>query len=141
MTATPTDVTVIDASVFVDALVGAGVHGDLARRHLHNLAVLQVPAIFGAEAISAMRTLIMRGELSPIRAAAAVEQIRVTRTEQYPFEPFSRRVWELRSNLTVYDAWYVALAESLGTDLLTADDRLAAAAGPRCPIRRVTDSP
>jgi len=60
----------------------------------------------------------------------------VTRTNQYPFEPFSRRVWELRANLTVYDAWYVALAEWLGTDLLTADERLAASAGPLCPIRR-----
>ena len=141
MTATPAEVTVVDASVFVDALVGAGAHGDRARRYLRDLAVLQVPAIFGAEATSAVRALVMRGELSPIRAAAAVEQIRTARTEQYPFEPFSRRVWELRSNLTVYDAWYVALAESLGTDLITADNRLAAAAGPRCPVRHVTDDP
>jgi hypothetical protein len=40
----------------------------------------------------------------------AREQVRVTRTIQYPFEPFSDRVWELRGNLTVYDAWHVALA-------------------------------
>jgi predicted nucleic acid-binding protein len=133
-------VTVVDASVYVDALVGAGLHGDLARVQLRAAGVLQVPAIFGAEATSALRALVMRGELSPIRAAAAVEQIRLTRTEQYSFEPFSRRIWELRANLTVYDAWYVALAEWLGTDLLTADDRLAAATGPRCPIRRVTDA-
>jgi len=67
---------------------------------------------------------------------AALEQIRMTRTIQYPFEPFSHRVWELRTNLTVYDAWYVAVAEWLETDLVTADKRLANAAGPRCPIRR-----
>ena len=127
---------VIDASVFVDALVGVGVHGNDAREVVGREAVLQVPAIFGAEATSALRGLVARGELSPIRAAAAVEQIRMTRTIQYPFEPFSHRVWELRTNLTVYDAWYVAVAEWLETDLVTADKRLANAAGPLCPIRR-----
>jgi predicted nucleic acid-binding protein len=122
--------------VFVDALVGVGVHGDLARAELHDEVVLQVPAIFGAEATSAVRGLVLRGELSPIRAAAAVEQIRVTRTIQYPFEPFVRRVWELRAKLTVCDAWYVALAEWLETDLVTADERLVTAAGTHCLIRR-----
>ena len=47
----------------------------------------------------------------------------------------AERVWELRGNLTVYDAWYVALAESLRTDLVTADQELRHAAGPRCLIR------
>ncbi len=59
------------------------------------------------------------------------------RTIQYPFGPFSDRVWELRANLTVYDAWYVAPAESLGTDLVTAHERLATASGPRCHVRRL----
>ncbi len=129
--------SVTDASVFVDALVGVGVHGELARAYLRGVAVLEVPAIFGAEATSAMRMLVLRGELNSIRAAAAIEQVRTVRTVQFPFEPFSRRVWELRSNLTVYDGWYVALAEWLGTELVTADQRLANAAGPRCPIRHL----
>jgi predicted nucleic acid-binding protein len=51
-------------------------------------------------------------------------------------EAFSDRVWELRANLTVYDAWYVALAEWLATDLVTADGRLAQASGPRCAVPR-----
>jgi predicted nucleic acid-binding protein len=98
--------------------------------------VLEVPAIFGAEVTSALRMLVLRGELSPMRAAAAREQVRTARTIQYPFEPFSDRVWELRANLTVYDAWYVALAEWLATDLVTADERLANASGLRCVVRR-----
>jgi len=53
----------------------------------------------------------------------------------YPFEPFAARIWDLRESMTVYDAWYVALAERLGTELVTADRRLAAAPGPRCPVR------
>ena len=129
--------SVTDASVFVDALVGVGVHGELARAYLRGVAVLEVPAIFGAEATSAVRMLVRRGELNSIRAATAIEQVRTVRTVQFPFEPFSRRVWELRSNLTVYDGWYVALAEWLGTELVTADQRLANAAGPRCPIRHL----
>ena len=126
---------VFDASVFVDALVGAGRHGDRARQELHDVAVLQVPAIFGAEATSALRGLVLRGALDPIRASAAIEQVRIVRTIQYPFEPFCSRVWQLRANLTIYDGWYVALAEQLGTELITADRRLLKAAGPRCPIR------
>ena len=129
--------SVTDASVFVDALVGVGVHGELARAYLRGVSVLEVPAIFGAEATSAVRMLVLRGELNSIRAAAAIEQVRTVRTLQFPFEPFSRRVWELRSNLTVYDGWYVALAEWLGTELVTADQRLVNAAGPRCPIRHL----
>jgi predicted nucleic acid-binding protein len=130
-------VTVIDASVFVDALVAVGPPGQLAREELRGRLVLEVPAIFGAEVTSALRMLVLRGELSPVRAATAREQVRATRTIQYPFEPFSDRVWELRANLTVYDAWYVALAEWLGTDLVTADERLAKASGPRCTVRRL----
>jgi predicted nucleic acid-binding protein len=128
-------VAVFDASVFVDALVGVGIHGDRARRELHNVAVLQVPAIFGAEAASALRRLVLRGALDPLRASAAIDQIRSVRSIQYPFEPFCSRVWQLRANLTIYDAWYIALAEQLDTELVTADERLLTATGRRCPIR------
>jgi len=99
--------------------------------------VLEVPAIFGAEVTSALRMLVLRDELSPVRAATAREQVCTTRTIQYPFEPFSDRVWELRANLTVHDAWYVALAEWLETDLVTADKRLARSPGPRCVVRHL----
>lgn len=130
----------MDASVLVDALVGVGTPGEFARAELRDCSVLQVPAIFAAEATSALRGLVLHGELSPIRAATALEQVRTTRTLSYPFEPFTYRVWELRANLTVYDAWYVALAEWLGTDLVTADRHLTRAAGLRCTVRRAGES-
>lgn len=126
---------VVDASVLVDALVSAGRPGELARAELRGRTVLKVPAIFAAEATSALRGLVRGGSLSTLCAAMAVEQIRTVRTIQYPFEPFAYRVWELRHNLTVHDAWHVALAEWLGVEFVTADERLAGASGLRCSVR------
>ncbi len=129
--------TVFDASVLVDALVVAGPAGDGAREVLRDCSLLHVPSIFAAEATSAIRSMRARGDVSPGQARGAVSKIKVVRTVQYPFEPFLDRVWELRDNLTVYDAWYVAVAESLDTNLVTADRRLAQASGPRCPVVEV----
>ncbi|HEX6538377.1 MAG TPA: type II toxin-antitoxin system VapC family toxin [Candidatus Dormibacteraeota bacterium] len=128
--------SVVDASVLVDALVDGGAAGNAARNALRTLHAIEVPALFGAEAVSVLRRRVARGELDPRRAAVALNQIRGVRAIRYPFEPFAQRAWELRGNLTVYDAWYVALAEWLGTDLITADQTLLRAAGPRCPVRR-----
>lgn len=125
---------ILDASVVTDALVVDDRRGDLARTELRPLSELQVPAIFTAEVTSALRGMVQRGALSPIRAATALDQVLSLRISSYPFEPFARRAWELRDALTVYDAWYVALAEVLSTELVTADKRLATASGPRCPI-------
>lgn len=132
--------TVYDSSVYVDALVAIRAPVSAARTVLRERTVLEVPAIFSAEVVSALRALVSRRELSLIRAATAAEQVRTTRTIQYPFEPFAKRVWELKDNLTVYDAWYVALAEWLETDLVTADDSLVRATGPRCPVRHAEDA-
>jgi predicted nucleic acid-binding protein len=131
---------VLDASVVVDALVVAGRPGDLGRAELHRLSELQVPAIFTAEVTSALRALVHRRALHPIRAATALTGILSMKTLSYPFEPFARRAWELRDSLTIYDAWYVALAERLETELVTADKRLTDARGPRCPIRYLDPS-
>ena len=122
------------------ALVVAGPAGDLGRAEMHGLTELQVPAIFAAEVTSALSGLVLRGALSPIRAAAALGDILSVRLLCYPFEPFARRAWDLRHDLTVCDAWYVALAEWLETELVTADKRLAAARGPRCRVRYLDPS-
>ncbi|MGI9005777.1 MAG: type II toxin-antitoxin system VapC family toxin [Streptosporangiaceae bacterium] len=126
---------VLDASVVVDALVVSGPPGDAARKELRGLSELPAPAIVTAEIASALRGLVRRGALSPILAADALTAALSLRIVHYPFEPFAARIWDLRESMTVYDAWYVALAERLGTELVTADRRLAAAPGPRCPVR------
>ena len=58
--------------------------------------------------------------------------------DRYPTLPLMRRAYELRENVTAYDASYVALAELLGCELLTADKRLASAPGPSCPVRALS---
>ncbi len=131
----------LDASVLVDALVGAGPEGQAARVVLQDVALLPAPAILGAEALSAVRALRRREAIGAARAEAAREAIRTLRIRSYPFEPFIDRVWELRANLTVYDAWYIALAERLGIPFVSADRRLLAAPGPRCSMRHVMDHP
>lgn len=132
--------SVIDASVFVDALVGPSAAGAVARFELRSARVLEAPAVFGAETISALRRLVARGTLNPVRASVAIEELRTVRITRFAFEPFARRIWELRDNLTVYDAWYVALAEALGSELVTSDAAIVAAPGTRCRIRRPGES-
>ena len=75
------------------------------------------------------------GTVSDRRFAEAVDDLGQLDMDRYPTLRFMRRAYELRANVTVYDSAYVALAEVLGCELLTADQRLAAAAGPRCAIR------
>lgn len=132
--------TVFDASVYVDALVVTGEPGDVARAALRDVSVFEAPSIFCAEALSALRGMLARGELERHRADGAVERVLTVHAVQYPFQPFTARVWALRHNLTVYDAWYVALAEWLETTLVTADEPLATAPGPRCQVLHVRDA-
>lgn len=70
--------------------------------------------------------------MSVLDASAFAEAL--TRIVFHGLAPFADRVWQLRGNLTVYDAWYVALAERLDTSLVTTDARLSRAAGPACEI-------
>ena len=87
-----------------------------------------------AEVANVLRRLERAGKLSPSQAASAARHVLQLDVELFPFAPFARRVWELRHNLTAYDAWYVAVAEMHAGRLATLDRRLAGADGPRCEI-------
>lgn len=125
---------VLDASVVTDAVAVSGPAGENARRLVAAESWLHVPAMLGAEVTSALRSMVRRGQLSAGVARAAAFRAASMRARRYPFEPFLDRAWELRENVTTYDAWYVALAESLDVALVTADGRLRRAAGLRCPV-------
>src|SRR6266540_2647815 len=83
---------------------------------------------------AALPTMHRNGSLSERGVRQARHKLGLLPMRRYPHAPFGSRIWELRDNLTVYDAVYVALAEALGARLLTSDARLARAPGARCEI-------
>ena len=87
-----------------------------------------------AEATNTLRRLELSGTVSRLEATAAQRDLLRLNLRFHRFAPFAGRVWELRANLTAYDAWYVALAEALQWPLYTLDRKLSRAPGPRCEI-------
>ncbi len=126
--------SVVDASVPVAALVDSGQEGRWAESVLTEGA-LAAPQLVFAEATNVLRRLELAGDISRIEANSAHSDLLGLDVELFPFAPFAGRVWELRNNLTSYDAWYVALAEALGIPLSTLDRKLSRAVGPRCGFR------
>jgi predicted nucleic acid-binding protein len=126
-------VIVVDASVVVTALADDGPDGDRARDRLR-AERLAAPHLIDLEVTSAWRRLAASGDLDDRRSGLALDDLAALRLERAPHGPLLARCWELRDNLTVYDAVYVALAELLGVVLVTADAQLARAPGPDCEI-------
>jgi predicted nucleic acid-binding protein len=126
-------VLVVDASVLATALADDADDGDRARSRLRGEAVA-APDLVDLEVTSVLRGRLAGGHISPRRAELALTDLVALPLTRSPSLPLIPRCWELRDNLTVYDAAYVALAEALTVPLLTADARVAKATGPRCPI-------
>jgi predicted nucleic acid-binding protein len=122
---------VIDASVVVAALVDGGPVGSWAEELLVG-EPLAAPHLLPVEVANILRRSVLAGQVSADVAGMAHHDLLGLRVELFAYEPFGPRAWELRANVTAYDAWYVALAEQLGSPLATLDRRLRGAAGPRC---------
>lgn len=122
---------VIDASLAVSALVDTGSTGSWAESLL-SAGALTAPHLMPVETANILRRSAASGEITADTAALAHADLLDLRVELFPYAPFASRVWELRDNITSYDAWYVALAEFLGAELATLDLKLAKAVGPRC---------
>lgn len=125
---------VLDASVVVPALTGAGGAGAVAREALAE-GRLHAPHLLDVEVASACRGLVGRGRIGDDDARAALARLAALRLRRHQHHPLLARIWDLRHSLSAYDACYVALAEALDATLLTADRRLAAATGLRCDLR------
>jgi len=124
-------VLVVDASVLAPALADDGPDGDAARARLRGRS-LAAPELIDLETTSVIRRQCQAGQLDLRRAGLALTDLVQLPLRRAPHRPLLARCWELRENLTVYDAAYAALAEALDVVLLTADVRLANAPGPRC---------
>ena len=122
---------VADASVVAAALVDSGPDGTWAESILKS-DHLAAPHLMPAEVANILRRAFLAGEISDDTASLAHADLLALHVELFPYEPFAERVWDLRTNVTAYDAWYVAVAETLEARLATLDARLSRASGPRC---------
>lgn len=123
---------VIDAGVVVGLLVG-----DLDTAVLDD-DELVVPHLLDSEVTNVLRRLAVQRSLTDRQAGRALDGFSLLVLTRFPADWLRPRIWELRHNLSAYDATYVALAEALdATALLTTDARLAGAPGPRCRIELV----
>jgi predicted nucleic acid-binding protein len=131
-------VIVVDASVLANVVGDDGTDGRQARRELRTAGDLAAPDLVDVETVSVLRKRWLAGSITDARFAAAIDDLADLDLDRYPALRFMRRAWDLRANVTPYDATYVALAEVLGCELWTADQRLAKPPGPGCAIRVVS---
>lgn len=124
---------VTDASVLVAALTGDERVGTPVRARLRGVE-LAAPEVIDLECLSAFRGLVRGHKLDEQKAALAVIELRGMGLRRHTHRGLLGRIWQLRDNVSPYDAAYVALAEGLRVPLLTADARLAGAPGIRCDV-------
>lgn len=118
---------VVDASALAEYLIASPV-GIRVRQFLEQSgADLHIPHLAVVETTSVLRSWVRRGDLSESRAAGALQDLVAFPARRWPVEPMLEQVWELRDNVTAYNATYLALAEALDAELLTGDARLARA--------------
>ena len=122
---------VIDASLLVAALTNFDSDGAWARRTIQSDSLAACHHL-PLEVANVLRRMELAGEISPDIITIAHAEMFATSIELHPYQPFANRVWQLRHSVTIHDAWYVALAETLEAQLATLDSRLTRAPGPRC---------
>ena len=128
---------VLDASVAVEVLTATGAAHKALRTRVQESSC-HAPHLIDAEVGNVLRRAARRGAIESGSAAAALRALGGLVTDRYPHHgELARAAWELRSNLTYYDALYAALAARLGYPLLTTDARLANAPGLPCSIELV----
>jgi predicted nucleic acid-binding protein len=122
-------VIVLDASAAVDWLLQSPAAHRIESRIFSRIESLHAPELMDLEVAQVLRRLVREGTLTASRAEGAIEDLMDLRITRYPHLLLLPRIWQLRHNLSAYDAAYVVLAEKLGATLLTRDAKLASAAG------------
>lgn len=124
---------VCDASAIVALLLDAGPDGRWATGELSD-ADLLAPSLIRFEAANIVRRHELADLISTDQAAQAHVDLLDLTIEHWPYELLSKRAWELRQNLSIYDGSYIALAELTSAALVTLDKRIAGAPGLRCTV-------
>ena len=120
---------VLDASAALDWLLQTAAGQRIEQRIYSHHESLHAPHLLDLEVGQVLRRLVREGAVSAQRAEQAIEDLLDLRIARYPHFVLLHRIWQLRHNLSAYDAAYVALAENLGAGLLTRDARLASVSG------------
>jgi predicted nucleic acid-binding protein len=120
---------VVDASAVIEVLLATPAAHVIERRLRRADGSLHAPQLLDIEVLQVLRRLSARGALVPDRGRAALDDLSDLPIARYGHGALVDRIWELRHNMTAYDAAYVALAEALDAPLVTCDRRLADAPG------------
>jgi predicted nucleic acid-binding protein len=120
---------VLDASAVVDWLLQTPAGKRIEQRIYARKDTLHTVYLLDVEFAQVLRRLVREGTLARKRAEEAIEDLIAVRVTRYAPVLLLDRIWQLRQNLSAYDAAYVALAEGLKAPLITRDQRIAAAPG------------
>jgi len=128
---------VVDASALLEALLRTTAAEAVEKRLFDPRETLHAPHLVDIEVAQVLRRYAAAGEIDGERGREALADLSDFPIRRYPHDFLLPRVWDLRNNLTAYDAVYVALSEALDAPLITRDRRLAAASGHRARIEMV----
>ena len=120
---------VLDASAAVDWLLQTSAGRSIEKRIYSRNETLHAPHLLDLEVTQVLRRLALQRVVPVLRADEAVRDLLDLRITRYPHVVLLPRIWQLRHNLSAYDAAYIVLAEKLGAALVTRDRRLASASG------------
>jgi predicted nucleic acid-binding protein len=122
-------VIVIDASAMAEFLLQTPLGSRVEERLFRNRDDFHAPHLLDVEVAQALRRLVRTGEVPAERAEEALADLAAFDVHRHPHTPILDRAWELRSNLTAYDAMYVVLAEAIDAALVTCDGPLGETPG------------
>jgi predicted nucleic acid-binding protein len=122
-------VIVLDASAAIDWLLQTAAGQQIEKRIYSRNESLAAPHLLDLEVTQVLRRLVRSAVVSASRAEQAIHDLVDLRIARYPHHLFLQRIWQLRNNLSAYDAMYVGLAENLRATLITRDLRLGSSSG------------
>ena len=125
---------VLDASAVVEWLLQTRLGAKVEDRIFSRTETLHAPHLLDVEVAQVLRRYVNSGVLTAVRGGDALDDLSDLSVTRYAHDLLLRRVWELRDNLTAYDAIYVALAEALDARLVTCDRKIASASGHRAKV-------
>ncbi len=123
---------VLDASVLANVVGDDHSAGTIARDRLQTVGAASAPDLVDVETVSVLRRRWLQGDLTDERFRSAIDDLLALPITRFPTGALMPRAFELRANVTAYDACYVALAEALECTLVTSDQRLANAPTINC---------